>query len=400
MAKKIIILTILLALVAAVSYIFYLNLDSVTFTYSPSGSLTAPLGLVLIGIFSSAVILTSAIFLLFIAWNKLQIRKLNKTISLEELHHEQIIKAREALATENFAEAKSLLKKLNKKYPDDVVTRILLAQTLREEGNSDEALKVLEEARAEQKENLELLFETAIANELRGNFTAAYDNAMLMLKKAPFNTRALKLSSYYAEELGKFDEAIEHQKKLVEITKGEEQEDAQYLIAHLMLQKAATLTSDSEKKALLEKTLKEHRNYSPALVGLAEIESNKDAAAKLLQKAYSVDNDPQIIEYIIELYKETPEKAISATKKAIANCKESDELLVESSILLINFLIEQNKSEDALDEVQKLKTISSLSTYHQKRIEIIESVVLSNDVDLKKAKKVISEIVLNPSSFI
>lgn len=399
MTRKIIILTLLLTLVAAVSYVFYLNLEPVTLTYSPAQTLSAPLGLILIGVFSLAVIITSSIFLLLIAWNKLQIRKLNKSLTKEHLHSEQIIRAREALATEDYDSAKTLLKKLNKKYPDDVVTRIMLAQALKGEGNSDEALRVLEDARAEQKENLELLYETALANELKDNFTAAYDNAKLMLKKEPSSKRALRLISYFASRLARFDEAIETQKKLVGIANYEEIEDEQETLAFLMFQRAEAETDASEKRLLLEELARNHKNYSPALIALADLEiaANKQGAAeKLLAKAYRADNDPSIIEKLLKLWPENLKKSLAAAKKAIESSENSDALAAEAHLLLVKTYLEQNLRDEANDELQKIKACSVLDG-QEERISLIESIILNDSLDIKTVKSTISSIAFRSS---
>lgn len=399
MTRKILILTLLLALVAAVSYVFYLNLEPVTLTYSPAQTFSAPLGLILIGVFSLAVILTSSIFLLFIAWNKLQIRKLNKTLSQEQLHHEQIIKAREALASENYEQAKSILKKLNKKYPQDVVTRILLAQALKEEGDADEALKVLEEARAEQNENLELLCETALANELMGNYTAAYDNAKLMLKKEPYNKRALRFISYFASRLERFDEAIETQKKLIGVVNSDQIEDEQETLAYLMYKRAENAPDQSNKRSLLEEVIKNHKSYSPALISLAELEIKEaklSAAEKLLLKAYNVDNDPSIIERMLKLWPDNLKKSIALAKKAIENSASADALATEAHLLLVKTYLEQSQKDEARDELQKTKACEVLDG-QEERISLIEDILLNDSSDTKTIKNTIASIAFRSS---
>lgn len=399
MIRKIIVLILLLTLVALVSYVFYLNLESVVLTYSPEQTISAPLGLILIGVFSLAVILTSAVFLLFIAWNRLQIRKLNKTLSKEQLHSEQIVRAREALATEDYDSAKSLLKKLNKKYPDDVVTRIMLAQALKGEGDSDEALRVLEDARAEQKENLELLYETALANERNDNFTAAYDNAKLMLKKEPYSKRALRLISYFASRLDRYDEAIETQKKLVGLANYEELEEEQETLAFLMFQKAEAETDESEKRSLLEELIRNHKNYSPALIALADLEiaaNKQNAAEKLLFKAYLSDNDPSIIEKLLKLWPDNLKKSIASAKKAIENSAATDALAAEAHLLLVKTFLEQNLREEAKDELQKIKACSVLDG-QEERISLIENILLNDSLDIQAVKRTISSIAFRSS---
>src|SRR5690606_11124128 len=120
---------------------------------------------------------------------------------------------------------------------DDMEARVLLAETYRREGDLNAALRVLEDARMEQKRNPELLLQAADINEQQLNYTAAYDNTALVLKLSPKNHGVLERLVGYCRRLERYDEAIAHQEQVLKLTSGADYEREQDRLAHLELER-------------------------------------------------------------------------------------------------------------------------------------------------------------------
>ena len=72
---------------------------------------------------------------------------------------------------------------------EDIIARVELSRSLEGQGQAREALRVLEEARASDPKNVEVLFRAAELNQSLNNKTAAIDNLALVLCQHP-NRRA------------------------------------------------------------------------------------------------------------------------------------------------------------------------------------------------------------------
>lgn len=362
MPSKIVKLLIVLLVAAIISYVFYLNPLPAQVYLSPDSSITLPMALVLIATFFVGVLVT-ALFAFFIGlrvtFHTWRIEKKQKQV---KEHHHMIAGARGELALKNFNSARGLFQKVIASDPNDVEARVLLAETYRRNGELKEALKVLEEARVEDKKNVELLLLAAEVNEQLGNDTAAFDNAAMVLKLSPKNTFALKRLVADCQRLNRYEEAVTYQEQLLRLVPREDYEQEQQTLAHLELKKAQKSLSGAPLAKALEEILKRHKDFTPARAVLAELRCDAlelDAASKLWSKCFEESQDPLYLERIASMWihADDPTRAVASVRNTLQQPGKKD-VDVTAHVFFISLLLRLEMVDEARTEFEKLRSIS------------------------------------------
>ena len=217
MPRKLIALLTALIIISIVCYVFYLNGAPAEVVYKPGQTWQGPMALVLIVSFCIGVLSATLVALIFGIRMQFRFWRNDRHHQMLKDHRALIAKARGALALGNYEDASSLFKKIIDKDREDVTARVLLARSLQRGGKIREALVVLDQARAEERKNVELLLLAAELNEINGNHTAAYDNALMVLSITPKSPSALRRIVSAAENLGRLEEAVDFQSQLVKL---------------------------------------------------------------------------------------------------------------------------------------------------------------------------------------
>ena len=377
MPRRIIWLIVGFLVVSLVSYVFYLNPHSVTVNYSPSGTVSYPLALTLVVVFCSGIFVTAFLAFLLEAEYLLRLWNLNRRERRNDSHRSLIISARELLAAGMHTSARDRFLKILQKDPRNTVARIELAESYLQEGKTQEALQTLEEARTDDKSNIELLFLAADVNLDLGNVTGAYDNYQLILRREPRSPRALSGIVSCCRALDRFEEAVQYQVTLLRGSRGAEQTKLQEELADLevraVTQKLGNLRagqnsspeSNREYRRAVEEILVRHRDFPPALRLLA-VEDREalrlDAAAKLLLRAFRYSRSVEDLELLADLWlqAEEPTRAISVVRIAVeqdesSNPKDSKQL--EGRMFLVALLVFLENIDEAKTERKKLDTV-------------------------------------------
>ena len=295
---KILKFALILLLVSILCYVFYYNPSEAEIVYW-KGSFKAPMALILVITFSSGVLF--ALFFALLAGIRIQFRtkKLEREKRQIDEHQSLIDKARSALSLGNFDEAESLFSKIINKDPNNIGARVALSKTFLERDDQDNALKVLDQARAEDKKNPELLLAASDLNARLGNFTAAYDNASMVLKMMPKNKFALLRLADDCLPLERFDESARYLRDLIRLCTGQEQSEFQERLAEVEFMAAAKIEDDAEFKTVIKDILSRHKDFLPALEALADVEAdlgNCDKAEAALLKVFSIADDAAILQ--------------------------------------------------------------------------------------------------------
>lgn len=383
MQSKIVKLFLVAIVIAgAVSYLFYFNPHKITFAYGREQIWEAPLALVVILVFCLGA-LTAAVLTLFFGFGSFVAeRRQRRRDRVWKSHRELLLKGREALAAKCYLEARAVFRRMFEEDQDNIIALIMLAETAAAEGSPTEALQILDQARQTQKSNLEFLFLAARLNKQVGNVTAAYDNYSLALQHSPNSNFALAEAANCAYTLKRYGQAIAHQQELIRLSRREEVEPLQDLLAHMEIAQAKQQFS-SNSAALsqeLDLVLKRHRDFPAALAEKAALElraEQPEAASKLLRRAYKLSENGEYLRTIGELWlaRSEPTKAVEQLREALLSITRSSTLVgrgsssAESSsdiqlneirgrLVLIDLLLKLEMVEQADAEFRNLDGLS------------------------------------------
>ena len=308
-----------------------------------------------------------------------------------------IDRARSSLALGNFSEAESLFTKIINKDPNNIGARVALASTLEEMGKQSSALEVLDQARAEDKKNPELLLAAADLNALLGNHTAAYDNASMVLKMMPKNKFALERLAENCLPLEKFDEAAEYLRELIRLSTAEELELNQEKLAEVEFMAAAKIEDDEEFRAKIKDIVNRHKNFTPALEALADVEAdlnNHDKAESALLKAFAIEPEARLLEKIVQIWikASNPKRAITTLEKVIKDLERNNKDTSPARYALSNAQFELENIEAAETALKPL-----LENSPENEIQVLEAKILARRGNKDLAfKKLVDIIEKNP----
>lgn len=364
MYKKISALITILFFVSIVSFFFYYNAHEVTVRLGSESTYTLPLALVLISSFFLGVIFVT-LFATFLGLKfKLEQWKLARQMKLKDSHYEDLKKAHDLLSLKDADGARSLLQKILQKDPHDILSRLALAKTYLIQKRPDEALKLLESARAEERKSPALLVTIAEAQGELGNYTAAHDSILLALREYPKNIFLLDRAVTLSKKLGKLGDAKFLIDELMKVSPYAEQEKISEISASLHLQEAKKLKLEEPAlyEAELQKIIKNHKEYIPAQIEFANVlfeKKESDQAVKILRKALSKHNSVDALKKLLHFWlsTENPSQALSTLKEAIQTGNQ--EIVVAAHALLAQTLLHLEHTEEAREEIKALEKLFS-----------------------------------------
>ena len=385
-------LLLVLIVTGLVLYIYQLNPEPVLVTYRTDSTWKAPLAVVLIVAFCTGVLTTALCTLIIGALLQFRNWQATKRLDALQAHYRLVTSAREHLALGNTEQAKTMLLKVIDRDPEDVHARILLATAIKDEGNLSGALRVLEDARAEQKKNTELLLLAADINAALGNRTASFDNAGMVLRIAPKNKGTLRRLVSDCRELGRFDEAIDYQSQLIRTSPASEQQVMQEQLATLELDRTVARYStdrDSLRQALLD-ILRRHRDFPPALSALGRLERDAldlKSATTYWKKAYQVGHDTSNLEQLAAMWLEAeePERAIEAVRGALAPKDRNEVPNPAGHLFLVQLLLHLEHIDEARREYEYFKSVAGTSPLFLESSALVHARLLERDGKLEKA---------------
>ena len=383
---------IFLAALFATGTVIYLNQSSVSFVpWWSKEALELPLGGIVILCFVLGIAAAGVIGLFFNFRRDLKFRSLNKQLEREKKSQKQEIEAREYLAAGNLNQAEQGFLNIVERAPQSITARIGLVQTYKKMGDYPKALETVDESRATQEENTELLFLAAELNSCLGSSTAAYDNMALVLKHDPKNIAALRSMVNYCKSLGRWSEAAGHQERIAKLVESSLYEDEQEELAEIEVWEVENKNNISagEKLDLLNSVLKKHKQCSLAHAKVADThleQNNTKAANKALLKAFKFSSNPEYLEKIARIWLklEEPEQALISVRRALEEVKgkQDGEKLYPGAIFLVRLLLHLEIIEEADAELKNLKNLAMngdsgpLNSAQQKQVDILEAAIM------------------------
>jgi len=256
-------------LVGLALYLVLLNRESITLRLSSGWQLSGNAGVIFISIFGMGVVCAALVALFFGIKSYFRERSYRSLERQRRDFYEGLTKARACLAACEWRRAEELWRQLVRKDPTNIIARIELSRSLEGAGETSEALKVLESARAAEPENAEVLFRIAEVHIRQGNKTAAIDNLALILYSHP-NRRAAAMARDLSRELGRFSDALEYQGKYESL--GSE-ESSREIRADLEFELLLADSSSGEEE--IKNFLRRYPGFAPALERLADIETGR-----------------------------------------------------------------------------------------------------------------------------
>lgn len=344
-------LLLVLVVVAAALYIVLLNDAPTTVFLTPRNPISANTGVILIVAFVIGLVAASLVGLWFGTKAYLRERNLLGKERQRQQFYNGLLAARSAVAAAEWSKARELWEGVVRRDPTDLIARIELSRTLEGLGDTREALRVLEIARAKHPLNIELLFRAAELNIQQQNCTAALDNLALIIGTEP-NQRALVMARDLSERLERFEDALEYHRKLEERGASDAETDTASRLKYQQLLKDHSAGTDggSDLREQLRAFIKREGNFPPALNKLAELESEAgriDDAAQLYLKAAkaggSVDSWQQAARLWVKHH--MPERALAAARAATNETRGMARITAE--IELIRLYIALNMLDDA-----------------------------------------------------
>ncbi|MBN8550154.1 MAG: tetratricopeptide repeat protein [Deltaproteobacteria bacterium] len=348
--------------VALALYLVVLNTAPTTVALSPGTNgwkITGNTGVILIATFAIGIVVAGLVGLFFGVRSYFRERRLHNLEAQRRAFYDGMLRARGFAASGEWNKARVQWEQLIKKDPTDIIARTELSRSLQAAGEPIEALRILDDARAKDPKNVEVLFRAAELNIALGNKTAAIDNLALILHNHP-NRRAAQLARDLSEELGRIEDAVEYQAQIESFgVPGAEEES----IAARLEFKRILKDRASDKAALrtdLKALCKRRSEFVPALHRLALLEAeqgNIEEAAHYYVKAAKASHSSAYWNEISKLWMSTqnPERALAAARTATKETEGEAKLIAE--LELIRVQISLNQLDDArrsLDQFQNV----------------------------------------------
>lgn len=343
--RKLLVIFLIVALAAAV---IVQNLDPISVQLTPSYKFSAVGGLILLAVFACGMAFALIFWVLFGIKAYFRERSLQSRDKLRESFYTSFVAARSYQSTHEWGKARDCWEQLAKKDPSNIIARIELSRSLEGTGAIREALRIIDEARAVQPHNVEILFRAAELNQVLGNMTAAIDNLALILYNHP-NKLAAGYARDLSEKLGRIEDALEYHKTFEAL--GKPDEESKKIQTRLLYQKVVQEFEQTEElRAELRRFKRKHPEFVPALEHLAKLEAqagNIHEAAQLLVDAAKFSESRKYWHEATRLWIENglSERAISAALSATRNTSGLARLNAELD--LIRMYLSVGKTEDA-----------------------------------------------------
>ncbi len=335
--------------VALALYVVILNTAPLTVYLTPGTQVSGSSGVLLIGTLFFGILLAGIVGLFFGVKGHFRERRLQHQVSQRQAFYEGMMRARAASACGEWGKARSLWEQIIKKDPTDIIARVELSRSLQATGESIEALKVLESARAADPKNEEVLFRAAELNIALGNKTAAIDNLALILHNRS-SRKAAALARDLSEELGRIEDALEYHAQVLALGTA----DAELSAIGDRLEFRRILKLHEGNREQLREELRvfsrKRPHFIPALHRLAIIETelgNTEEAAHQYIKAAKASQSSAYWNEIARLWLTSgqPERALAAARSAAKETTGEAKLVAELELIRIQLSL--NQMEDA-----------------------------------------------------
>jgi tetratricopeptide (TPR) repeat protein len=346
MVKKTLGLLCAILLVAISIYLLSHNSEQVAFHLTGTSTTNTTIGTLVITTFIVGFVSASAIAGFFRLRAIINERAMVKREAARQSFVALLQTARGYVAGGEWAAALETWKKLLRKDPTHLIGYVEMSRCYERLGLHKEALKVLDEVRPVDKNNVELLFRAAELNLHQGNKTAAVDNLKLILDAEPM-LRAATMAFKTCEELARFDDAADYLRTAIDC--GLPEREAHYHRERIHFKKLMADHKKSEEPTQelikrLNKFLKAHDECSEALAELGRLEIQNgqiERGAECLTKAGRLSGNQSYWSEAISawLARDMAGSAVAAAKTATRKVTGRERLLAELDLIKTHLVV-------------------------------------------------------------
>jgi tetratricopeptide (TPR) repeat protein len=318
MVTRIIRFLVVLLIVGGTIYLVLSNAQAIDLHLSPRFVVQTTVGVVLIASFLGGIFLASTISLLTSVRRQIRENRVKVAERQTRLDNDRYLEGRVLSLLGELTPARTLLEKLVRSSPQLLLPRLTLAEVYKRLGDSNRALKVLDETRALFPESIEVLYKSAEVNEALGNQVAALDNIKLLIQQRPYSFPTYK-AMLLSESLGHLGEALDYYNKLGGSELQVPSDGARIAFKRIIDDNNNNEGSQHDKLIALTKRFPDALDAHLRLAQTAQQEGDVDKAAHHFLKAARItknfDSWNTLVHFWLEV--EKPEKAIAAARTAI-----------------------------------------------------------------------------------
>lgn len=352
----------ILIIVAICLWIAIKNSTQVTVSLLPGKETTGNLGVILLAVFAFGILLAAVFAAYASVRSSLRERRLQKLDQQRREFFDGVTEARAFISSGEWNQAMQIWSKIIKKDPTNIIARIELSRSLEGDGQLREALRVIDEARTADPDNVEVLFRAAELNLALNNRTAAIDNLALILYYHP-NIRATRLARDLSEQLGRIEDALEYQQQLEQLNPRDPSHAL--VVARLKLQQLIASEENQERSLVkeLRSFVKSWPEHAPGWEKLADqllAENEPLQAADALEQAARLTGSPAMVSRIGEILigAGTPDRAVSKVRSVLRRLTGQNRLAGE--IELIRLYLSLQMLPEALGALQELPHLADI----------------------------------------
>jgi lipopolysaccharide biosynthesis regulator YciM len=345
----------------AFGYLFYLNPGSSNFTLFQDYSLNISPALVAFGAFILGAIFVFLVTLFVDAKRAFELWRSTKHARVQGRIRERYSDALEEILRGNIHQAKEMLTRMLEKRPEHLPSYISLANLYTAEGKPTEAINILNQARALEPENLEVLFNLVKNSLALKKYAPAMETLDHILDRDPANREALRQKREIYIIQGDWNAAYRTQKEIVKKTKEKDETSGEKRILSGMEYKfaedLAQKGSFREAEKSLREIIREDHEFLPAHVSLGDVlqrRGSSEEAAQVWMKALDISWNPIFLERLESLYLSiaNPQKILNLYRKYM-NQRPQDGVL---RFFFGRLLIRLEMIDEAIEQLRELET--------------------------------------------
>jgi tetratricopeptide (TPR) repeat protein len=344
MLRRILAFALFIALIGAVSFLVYFNVQETSFRFTPKHELTLPLGVLMLGATIAGALVMFVLALMREGRHALREWRVHRELQAAERTAEYQTEARSLALAGDFKRARLLLAKATNKRAPDVSDVVDYAETFLLEGDAGQARRVLEEGQKNVGNEPLLLYSLGRACRAAGDTAAAISTLERALRVYSSSVPILTMLRDLLFETGAWQRAAEVQERIIAVRPGDERE--RNLLAGARFEAARSAASEVRLGALRGVT-GAHPDFVPAVLARAkELEQAGDhrRAVKVLERAAKRRPRAALLD---ELERITPEDRRSHLAKLYSKLVATQPGNVKLRLRAAHFLAANGRAAEA-----------------------------------------------------
>jgi tetratricopeptide (TPR) repeat protein len=370
MLRRILAFVVFIALIGAVSFLVYFNVQETQFRLTPKHTFNMPLGVLMLGATIAGALVMFVLALMREGRHALREWRVHRELRAAERTAEYQTEARSLALSGDFRRARALLAKATLKRAPDVSDTVDYADTFLLEGDALRARRVLEDAQKDFGNEPLLLYALARACRACGDLPAAISTLERAVRVYPASLPILMLLRDLLFEAASWQRACEVQERIIALKPNDEGE--RNWLAGARFEAAKREPIESRGSALRGITI-EHPDFIPAVLARArELEETGEhrRAVRLLEKCAKRRPRSALLD---ELERITPEDKQSKLAKLYAKLVADDPGNAKLRTRAARFLVAIGRHDEAEHLLGPMSANGTAASAHALRAAIHEA---------------------------